>query len=60
MRLVKKIKTGETTGIKRRFDDLGRIVIPKEFRKELGIKEETKGEIFLLSDGIFIKIEKEG
>ena len=60
MRLVKKIKTGETIVIKRRFDDLGRIVIPKEFRKELGIKEETKGEIFLLSDGIFIKIEKEG
>lgn len=60
MRLVKKIKTGETIGIKRRFDELGRIVIPKEFRNELGIKEETKGEIFLLPDGIFIKIEKEG
>lgn len=57
---MKKIKTGETIGIKRRFDDLGRIVIPKEFRKELGVKEETKGEIFLLPYGIFIKIEKEG
>lgn len=57
---MKKIKTGETIGIKRRFDDLGRIVIPKEFRKELGVKEETKGEMFLLPDGIFIKINKEG
>lgn len=57
---MKKIKTGETIGIKRHFDELGRIVIPKEFRNELGIKEETKGEIFLLPDGIFIKIEKKG
>ena len=60
MRLVKKIKTGETIGIKRHFDDLGRIVVPKEFRKELGINDDTEGEMFLLPDGIFIKINKEG
>ena len=57
---MKKIKTGETIGIKRKFDDLGRIVVPKEFRRELEIKEDTQGEIFLLPDGIFIKVEKEG
>ena len=57
---MRKIRTGETKGIKRHFDDLGRIVVPKEFRNELGIKEETKGEMFLLPDGIFIKINKEG
>jgi bifunctional DNA-binding transcriptional regulator/antitoxin component of YhaV-PrlF toxin-antitoxin module len=57
---VKKIKTGETIGIKRHFDDLGRIVVPKEFRKELGINDDTEGEMFLLPDGIFIKINKEG
>ena len=55
---MKKFKTGETKGIKRHFDDLGRIVIPKEFRKELNITEETQAEIFLLQDGIFIKIDK--
>mgnify|MGYP002526773352 CR=1 FL=1 len=57
---MKKIKTGETIGIKRHFDDLGRIVVPKEFRKELGINDDTEGEMFLLPDGIFIKINKEG
>lgn len=57
---MRKIRTGETKGIKRHFDDLGRIVVPKEFRKELGINDDTEGEMFLLPDGIFIKINKEG
>ena len=56
---MRKVKTGETKGVRRHFDSLGRIVIPKEFRNELGIKPESKGEIFLLPDGLFIKIEKE-
>lgn len=53
---MRKIKIGETKGIKRHFDELGRIVIPKEFRKELDISDNTEGEIFLIPDGIFIKI----
>lgn len=53
---VKKFKTGETIGIKRKFDELGRIVIPKEFRNELNIENNTEGEIFLIPNGIFIKI----
>lgn len=36
------------TGIIRRMDDLGRIVIPRELRHQLGIKE---GDIFGISVG---------
>lgn len=34
------------TGIVRRVDDLGRVVIPKEIRKSLGIREGDALEIF--------------
>ena len=34
------------TGIVRRIDDLGRVVIPKEIRKSLGIREGDALEIF--------------
>ena len=40
------------TGIIRRVDDLGRIVIPKEIRRNLGIHEEDPLEIFLHEDRI--------
>ena len=53
---MRKIKTGETKGLKRKFDNLGRIVIPKEFRDDLRIKDKDEVEIFLLNDGLFIKI----
>ena len=56
---MKKINTGETVGIKRRLDDLGRIVIPKEFRKELGIKDKDIAEMFLVKNGIFIKVKEQ-
>lgn len=36
-----------TTGIVRRIDDLGRVVIPKEIRRQLRIKEGDPFEIFL-------------
>jgi transcriptional pleiotropic regulator of transition state genes len=35
-----------TTGIVRRIDDLGRIVIPKEIRRELGIRDGDPLEVF--------------
>ena len=35
------------TGIIRRIDDLGRIVIPKEIRRTMGIHENDPMEIFL-------------
>lgn len=36
----------KATGIVRRLDDLGRIVIPKEIRRNLGFKEGDSLEIF--------------
>lgn len=41
----------KATGIVRRIDDLGRIVIPKEVRRSLGIKEGDPLEIFTTKDG---------
>lgn len=35
------------TGIIRRIDDLGRIVIPKAIRQQLGIEEGQPMELFL-------------
>lgn len=40
------------TGIIRRIDDLGRVVIPKEIRRTLRIKEGDPLEIVLLENGI--------
>lgn len=37
----------QATGTIRRVDDLGRIVIPKEVRHRLGIKEGTAMELFI-------------
>ena len=43
------------TGIIRRVDDLGRIVLPKEVRRKAGIAEGTPMEIFVDSDRIVLK-----
>ena len=40
----------KATGIVRRIDELGRIVIPKEIRKTLRIKEGENLEIYVDSD----------
>lgn len=37
----------KTTGVIRRVDDLGRIIIPKSVRKELNIKEGEPMELFI-------------
>lgn len=37
----------KATGIVRRIDDLGRVVIPREIRKNLGIAEGDPLEIFV-------------
>jgi stage V sporulation protein T len=39
------------TGIVRRIDDLGRVVIPKEIRRNLRIKEGDALELFTTKDG---------
>lgn len=41
----------EPTGIIRRFDDLGRMVIPREIRKQLEIQEGQLMEIYIDDDG---------
>lgn len=44
-----------TTGIVRRIDDLGRIVIPKEIRKNFRINNGDNIEIFMDEDNIVLK-----
>ena len=44
------------TGVSRRIDELGRIVIPKEFRKVLKINNDSKLKI--TEENNYIKIEK--
>ena len=44
----------KATGIVRRIDDLGRIVIPKEIRRAMKIKEGDPLELFTTRDGEII------
>ena len=48
----------KATGIIKRIDDLGRIIIPKEIRRTLNIKEGEPFEIFIGNNNeiIFKKI----
>ena len=41
----------KATGIVRRIDELGRVVIPKEVRRTIGIKDQDPLEIFLGNEG---------
>lgn len=43
------------TGIVRRVDDLGRVVIPKEIRRSMGIKEGEPLEIFTEGDAVIFR-----
>ncbi len=45
----------KATGIIRRTDDLGRVVIPKEIRRKMNIREGEPLEIFLEGDGVVFK-----
>ena len=42
----RKINAMKATGIVRRIDDLGRVVVPKEIRRTLRIREGDPLEIF--------------
>ena len=44
----------KATGVVRRIDDLGRVVIPKEIRKTLRIREGDPLELFTAKDGEII------
>lgn len=45
----------KATGIIRRIDDLGRVVIPKEIRRTCNIREGDPLEIFLQDGGVVFK-----
>ena len=45
----------KSTGVVRRIDDLGRIVIPKEIRRNLRIKEGDNLEVFIEEENIILK-----
>ena len=45
----------KATGIIRRIDELGRVVIPKEIRRNMKIQEGDPLEIFIEDDGIIFK-----
>lgn len=45
----------KATGIIRRIDDLGRVIIPKEIRRTLRIREGDPLEIFLEKDTVCFK-----
>lgn len=41
----------KATGIVRRVDDLGRVVIPKEIRRTMRVREGDPLEIYMCEDG---------
>lgn len=45
----------KSTGIVRKVDELGRIVVPMELRKTLDIKEKDPIEIFTEGDNIILR-----
>lgn len=45
----------KATGIIRRVDDLGRVIIPKEIRRTMRIREGDSLEIFLVNSAIMFK-----
>ncbi len=45
----------KSTGVTRRVDELGRIVIPKELRRTLGIVEKDPIEIFVEDEKIILQ-----
>ena len=49
----------KSTGIIRRMDELGRVVIPKEIRRNLGIRDGESLEIFTNEDAIILKKHSE-
>ncbi len=45
----------KSTGVVRKIDELGRIVLPIEIRKNLGIENKDAVEIFIEKDKIILK-----
>lgn len=49
------VKYLKATGVTRKIDELGRIVIPKEIRRNLGIRDGESLEIFIDDEAILLK-----
>ncbi|UDW09534.1 AbrB/MazE/SpoVT family DNA-binding domain-containing protein (plasmid) [Bacillus cereus] len=45
----------KATGVTRKVDELGRVVLPKELRNTLGIKEKSPLEIFVEGEDIILQ-----
>lgn len=45
----------KSTGIVRRIDDLGRVVIPMELRRTLGVAEGDPLEVFVDGDKVILR-----
>ena len=45
----------KSTGIVRKVDELGRVVIPRELRRTLGIENGDPMEIFMAGDRIILR-----
>ena len=50
------IKKSELRGMVRRVDNLGRILVPKEYRKELGLEQNSKIDLETLDDGFLLRL----
>ncbi|WP_127580943.1 AbrB/MazE/SpoVT family DNA-binding domain-containing protein [Paenibacillus koleovorans] len=50
----------KSTGVVRRVDELGRIVLPMELRRTLGIEEKDQMEIYVDGDRIMLRKYKPG
>lgn len=53
-RILKKLNGFKENGVKRKIDELGRVVLPKEMREALNIKNYDFMDISLNKDRIFI------
>ena len=51
----KDLRQMKSTGIVRNIDELGRVVVPKELRKKLGIANTDPVEIYVEDDKIILK-----
>lgn len=58
-RQIMNFNTGEVIGIKRKLDTLGRVVIPAEYREAFKLEEKSEVEIFMVKNGVFIKVRED-
>jgi AbrB family transcriptional regulator, transcriptional pleiotropic regulator of transition state genes len=45
----------KATGIVRRLDDLGRLVLPAELRRTMGLEHQTEVEIFTQGEEVILR-----